>query len=240
MLLLGFNYDLSRSFLLFQFPSALDSDAKSEKQPKTNPAPQTYPAFSDEKPPQKAKKTTRIQKHQPNPQKNRRRQILSTHSQLTFSEGIFMAEAEEHSGLNVALSQLKLASKKLQLDSGMYKMLSLPKRSISVSIDIRMDNGGVGVFNGLRVQHWDARGPFKGGIRYSPGITHRRSHRTRDANDVEMRHRQPPIRRSKRRNLRRHQKTHPTRNRTINTQVRQPNLDYLGPHTRYSSTRHVH
>ena len=82
-----------------------------------------------------------------------------------------MAEAEEHSGLNVALSQLKLASKKLQLDSGMYKMLSLPKRTISVSIDIRMDNGAVGVFNGLRVQHWDARGPFKGGIRYSPGIT---------------------------------------------------------------------
>ena len=82
-----------------------------------------------------------------------------------------MAEPEEHSGLNVALSQLKLASKRLQLDSGMVKMLSSPKRSITVSIDIRMDNGTVGVFNGLRVQHWDARGPFKGGIRYYPNIT---------------------------------------------------------------------
>jgi len=82
-----------------------------------------------------------------------------------------MAEAEEHTALTVALSQLKLACKKLQLDSGMHKMLSLPKRSISVSIDIRMDNGTVGVFNGLRVQHWDARGPFKGGIRYFPNIT---------------------------------------------------------------------
>jgi glutamate dehydrogenase/leucine dehydrogenase len=50
-------------------------------------------------------------------------------------------------------------------------MLSLPKRSISVSIDIRMDNGVVGVFSGVRVQHWDARGPFKGGIRYSPNVT---------------------------------------------------------------------
>ncbi len=79
--------------------------------------------------------------------------------------------AEEHTPLTVALSQLKLACKKLQLDSGMHKMLSLPKRSISVSIDIRMDNGSVGVFNGLRVQHWDARGPFKGGIRYYPNIT---------------------------------------------------------------------
>ena len=53
----------------------------------------------------------------------------------------------------------------------MCRMLSLPKRSISVSIDIRMDNGAVGVFSGVRVQHWDARGPFKGGIRYSPTVT---------------------------------------------------------------------
>jgi len=79
--------------------------------------------------------------------------------------------AEEHTPLTVSLSQLKLACKKLELDSGIYKMLSLPKRSISVSIDIRMDNGTVGVFNGLRVQHWDARGPFKGGVRYYPNIT---------------------------------------------------------------------
>jgi glutamate dehydrogenase (NAD(P)+) len=79
--------------------------------------------------------------------------------------------AEEHTPLAVALSQLKLASKKLGLDSGIQKMLSQPKRSISVSIDIRMDNGSVDVFNGMRVQHWDARGPFKGGIRYYPNIT---------------------------------------------------------------------
>jgi len=79
--------------------------------------------------------------------------------------------AEEHATLNVALSQIKLATKKLQLDHSMYKMLSQPKRTISVGIDIRMDNGTVGVFNGVRVQHWDARGPFKGGIRYSPTVT---------------------------------------------------------------------
>jgi glutamate dehydrogenase (NAD(P)+) len=79
--------------------------------------------------------------------------------------------SEENTPLTVALSQLKLASKKLELDLGMHKMLSQPKRSIMVSIDIRMDNGSVGVFNGMRVQHWDARGPFKGGIRYYPNIT---------------------------------------------------------------------
>jgi len=79
--------------------------------------------------------------------------------------------SEEHTPLSVALSQLKLASKKLDLDVGMHKMLCQPKRSITVSIDVRMDNGSVGVFTGIRVQHWDARGPFKGGMRYYPGIT---------------------------------------------------------------------
>ena len=97
--------------------------------------------------------------------------------------------AEEHTALTVALSQLKLASKKLELDSGMQKMLSQPKRSIIVSIDIRMDNGSVGVFNGIRVQHWDARGPFKGGIRYYPNITLDEVTASSDVDDLEMCHR---------------------------------------------------
>jgi glutamate dehydrogenase (NAD(P)+) len=79
--------------------------------------------------------------------------------------------AEEHTPLSVAQAQLKLAAKKLQLDAGIHKMLSQPKRSILVSIDVRLDNGAIGVFNGVRVQHWDVRGPFKGGIRYYPSIT---------------------------------------------------------------------
>ncbi len=77
----------------------------------------------------------------------------------------------EHTPLTVAQAQLNLAAKKLGLDAGIHKMLSQPKRSIMVSIDIRLDNGAIGVFNGVRVQHWDVRGPFKGGIRYYPDIT---------------------------------------------------------------------
>jgi glutamate dehydrogenase (NAD(P)+) len=82
-----------------------------------------------------------------------------------------VAVAEEHTALTVALAQLKLAAQKLELNSGIHKMLSQPKRSIAVSIDIRLDNGAIGVYNGVRVQHWDVRGPFKGGIRYYPNIT---------------------------------------------------------------------
>jgi len=77
----------------------------------------------------------------------------------------------EHTPLTVTQAQLKLAAKRLNLDAGIHKMLSQPKRSMIVSIDVRLDNGAIGVFNGVRVQHWDVRGPFKGGIRYYPDIT---------------------------------------------------------------------
>lgn len=77
----------------------------------------------------------------------------------------------EQTPLAVAQAQLSLAAKKLNLDSGIHKILSEPKRSIIVSVDIKLDNCSVGVFRGIRVQHWDVRGPFKGGIRYYPNIT---------------------------------------------------------------------
>ena len=73
--------------------------------------------------------------------------------------------------LSVALEQLNIATDKLKLDSGLRDMLASPKRSLLVSISVKMDDGRIGVFHGLRVQHWDARGPFKGGIRYHPNVT---------------------------------------------------------------------
>jgi glutamate dehydrogenase/leucine dehydrogenase len=73
--------------------------------------------------------------------------------------------------LSVALEQLNIATDKLKLDSGLHDMLANPKRSLLVSISVKMDDGNINVFNGLRVQHWDARGPFKGGIRYHPNVT---------------------------------------------------------------------
>jgi glutamate dehydrogenase/leucine dehydrogenase len=78
---------------------------------------------------------------------------------------------KEQSALTVALEQLKIASQKLGLDSGMYAMLAHPKRSLSVSVTIKMDDGKTDTFTGYRVQHWDVRGPFKGGIRYHPNVT---------------------------------------------------------------------
>ncbi len=47
-------------------------------------------------------------------------------------------------------------------------MLEEPWRDVRVSLPVRMDDGRVEVFNGYRVQHNGARGPYKGGLRYHP------------------------------------------------------------------------
>jgi len=76
-----------------------------------------------------------------------------------------------HTALTVAQEQLKLAVEKLELDPGIHELLKKPKRSLIVSVTIKMDDGSIGVFDGIRVQHWDVKGPFKGGIRYHPDLT---------------------------------------------------------------------
>jgi glutamate dehydrogenase/glutamate dehydrogenase (NAD(P)+) len=70
-----------------------------------------------------------------------------------------------------ALEQLRIAAEYLKLDDGIHKMLASPKRQLIVSLPVKMDNGETRVFTGFRVQYNDARGPFKGGIRYHPGVT---------------------------------------------------------------------
>ncbi|MGQ9640881.1 MAG: Glu/Leu/Phe/Val family dehydrogenase [Candidatus Bathycorpusculaceae bacterium] len=79
--------------------------------------------------------------------------------------------AEKQSALTTALEQLRIAAEKLKLDPGIHEILEHPKRSLTVSVTIKMDNGEITTFTGCRVQHNDARGPFKGGIRYHPDVT---------------------------------------------------------------------
>lgn len=72
---------------------------------------------------------------------------------------------------DIALKQLDTVAKHIKLDPGIHKYLSYPKRILTVSIPVRMDNGQIEVFEGYRVQHNLARGPAKGGIRYHPDVT---------------------------------------------------------------------
>ena len=71
----------------------------------------------------------------------------------------------------VALKQLDEAAKLIKLDKGMHQVLAHPKRVLTVSLPVKMDNGEIKVFTGFRSQHNDARGPFKGGIRYHPQVS---------------------------------------------------------------------
>ena len=68
-------------------------------------------------------------------------------------------------------ARFDFAAQKLNLDEGLWKVLRYPSREIIVHIPVMMDNGGIEVFTGFRVQHSIARGPGKGGIRYSPDVT---------------------------------------------------------------------
>jgi len=69
------------------------------------------------------------------------------------------------------MKQLNSTARLLSLDADILETLSQPKRILSVSLPVRMDNGRIKNFQGYRVQYSDARGPFKGGIRYHPNVS---------------------------------------------------------------------
>ena len=74
------------------------------------------------------------------------------------------------SALDSALLQLQEAARQLGLDDGLYQMLATPRRSLTVSVPLRRDDGTVEVLTGYRVQHNLSRGPAKGGVRYHPRV----------------------------------------------------------------------
>jgi glutamate dehydrogenase (NAD(P)+) len=69
------------------------------------------------------------------------------------------------------LQEFDGAARILNLEPGIWKILTSPKRQITVSCPVQMDNGEIEVFTGYRVQYNITLGPAKGGIRYHPGVT---------------------------------------------------------------------
>jgi glutamate dehydrogenase (NAD(P)+) len=72
---------------------------------------------------------------------------------------------------NAMLQEFDGAARILGLDAGIWKILTHPKRQITVSCPVQMDNGEIEVFTGYRVQYNITLGPAKGGIRYHPNVT---------------------------------------------------------------------
>ena len=62
------------------------------------------------------------------------------------------------------------AAQDLGMSEQERRLLKEPFREIKVKVPVRMDDGSLQIFHGFRVQHNGARGPFKGGIRYSPRV----------------------------------------------------------------------
>ena len=76
-----------------------------------------------------------------------------------------------HNPFENAMKQLDKAASVMSLDGDTHELLRHPKRVLTVSIPVRMDDGSLKVFTGFRSQHNDARGPHKGGIRYHWDVT---------------------------------------------------------------------
>jgi len=69
------------------------------------------------------------------------------------------------------LREFDRAARILELDPGIWRILTYPKRQIVVSCPVLMDNGEIEVFRGYRVQYNITLGPAKGGIRYHPDVS---------------------------------------------------------------------
>ena len=66
------------------------------------------------------------------------------------------------------LSVLNETCAMMNMTESEYVMLKYPEREVKVSVPVEMDNGEMHVFEGYRVQHNSARGPYKGGLRFHP------------------------------------------------------------------------
>ncbi|HHQ47512.1 MAG TPA: Glu/Leu/Phe/Val dehydrogenase, partial [Acidobacteria bacterium] len=79
--------------------------------------------------------------------------------------------SKQFNAFEMAQAQFDAVAAKLQLDEGTTALLRNPLREYHFLIPVHMEDGSVQVFRGYRVQHNDARGPAKGGIRFHPQET---------------------------------------------------------------------
>jgi len=78
---------------------------------------------------------------------------------------------DQINAFKIAQIQFDAVAETMKLDPGVREVLRWPAREFTFRIPVRMDNGTLQVFTGFRVQHNDARGPNKGGIRFHPDET---------------------------------------------------------------------
>src|SRR6266481_2749321 len=72
---------------------------------------------------------------------------------------------------DMALEQFQKAADIMKLDPNVQEILRKPRRILSINFPVKMDDGRIVLYQGFRSQHNNALGPYKGGIRYHPGVT---------------------------------------------------------------------
>jgi glutamate dehydrogenase (NAD(P)+) len=79
--------------------------------------------------------------------------------------------AEHGAIFGAMLQEFNVAARIINLEPGVWNILTHPKRQVIVSCPVQMDNGEIEVFTGYRVQYNITLGPAKGGIRYHPDVS---------------------------------------------------------------------
>lgn len=80
-------------------------------------------------------------------------------------------EIYDHPTFRMACQQFDTVADHLEIPGAERDRLKYPKRSMTVAVPIRLDDGSTKVFSGYRVQHHLTLGPTKGGLRYHPDVT---------------------------------------------------------------------
>ncbi len=83
---------------------------------------------------------------------------------------MIVTEPVHTSPLTSARQQLAKCIDILGIDPGVHERLSYPDRVVQVNSPVRMDDGSTKMFSGYRVQHNNALGPYKGGLRFHPSV----------------------------------------------------------------------
>jgi len=87
-----------------------------------------------------------------------------------ISEKIKKDDPAKHGMLANVMRQFEHASDSIELNPNIRKILAITNNELVVHFPVKMDSGEVEVFTGYRVQHNNALGPYKGGLRYHPTV----------------------------------------------------------------------
>lgn len=89
---------------------------------------------------------------------------------MTLTKELKQKQPAKQGMLENVMKQFNTAAKQTNLNPNVKKILEVTNNELIIHFPVRMDNGEVEIFKGYRVQHNNALGPYKGGLRYHPTI----------------------------------------------------------------------